>query len=98
MDQQLTPKIDVLDSTLIVTMTVGQLRELIRDEVQAARTSQDQGDRLLDVKETAKMVSMSEDWLYRQAKKLPFTRKLGPKMLRFSQQGIVKWMDTRKPS
>ena len=79
-------------------MTVGQLRELIRDEVQAARTSQDQGDRLLDVKETAKMVSMSEDWLYRQAKKLPFTRKLGPKMLRFSQQGIVKWMDTRKPS
>jgi len=96
MDQQLTPKIDVLDSTLIVTMTVGQLRELIRDEVQAARTSQNQGDRLLDVKETAKMVSMSEDWLYRNAKKLPFTRKLGPKVLRFSYLGIIKWLPTRQ--
>ena len=55
-------------------------------------------DRLLDAKEAAKVLSMSEDWLYRNAKKLPFTRKLGPKVLRFSQKGIDKWIETRKLS
>ena len=53
--------------------------------------------RLLTVDEAAVMLSVSPDWLYRN-KKLPFRRKLGPKMLRFSYQGIVKWMDTRKLS
>jgi predicted DNA-binding transcriptional regulator AlpA len=96
MDQ--TPKTDAVDSTLLVTMTVGQLRDLIRAEIQAARNGQQQADRLLDVKEAAEMLSMSEDSLYRRAKKLPFTRKLGPKMLRFSEQGMVKWLATRKPS
>jgi predicted DNA-binding transcriptional regulator AlpA len=62
------------------------------------RESKESEDRLLDATEAAKMLSMSEDWLYRHAKKLPFTRKLGPKTLRFSYQGIVKWMATRKLS
>ena len=60
--------------------------------------SQELADRLLDAKEAAKVLSMSEDWLYRNAKKLPFTRKLGPKVLRFSQKGIDKWIETRKLS
>jgi len=91
-----TPKTDALDATLLVTMTAGQLRELIRVEIQAARTAQQEADRLLDAKEAAKVLSMSEDWLYRNAKKLPFTRKLGPKMLRFSYQGMIKWLESRK--
>jgi predicted DNA-binding transcriptional regulator AlpA len=53
-------------------------------------------ERLLTVEQAAEMLSMSPDWLYRHAKKLPFTRKLGPKMLRFSYQGILKWLATRK--
>jgi predicted DNA-binding transcriptional regulator AlpA len=86
------------DSTMLVTLTVAQLREIVRDEIQAARAPHQDPDRLLDAVEAAKMLSMSEDWLYRHAKKLPFTRKLGPKTLRFSYQGIVKWMATRKLS
>src|SRR5215831_14990146 len=85
-----------LDSTMLVTITVGQLRELIRDEIQAASTTQHETDRLLTAEEAAEMLSMSTDWLYRNAKKLPFTRKLGPKMLRFSYQGIIKWLPTRQ--
>jgi predicted DNA-binding transcriptional regulator AlpA len=91
-----SPKTDALDSTLLITLTVGQLRELVRAEIQAVRTAQQEADRLLNVGEAAKMLSMSEDWLYRHAKKLPFTHKLGPKVLRFSEQGLVKWMATRK--
>jgi predicted DNA-binding transcriptional regulator AlpA len=77
---------------------VAQLREIVREEIQAARAPHQDADRLLDAEEAAKVLSMSTDWLYRQAKKLPFTRKLGPKMLRFSHQGILKWIATRKLS
>ena len=83
---------------MLVTITVGQLRELIRDEIQAASTTQHETDRLLTAEEAAEMLSMSTDWLYRNGKKLPFTRKLGPKMLRFSYQGILKYLATRKLS
>ena len=94
--QPTTPKAP--DSTMLVTITVGQLRELIREEIQGGKTAHLEADRMLDAKEVSLMLSMSEDWLYRNAKKLPFTRKLGTKMLRFSYQGIVKWLATRKPS
>jgi predicted DNA-binding transcriptional regulator AlpA len=96
---QTTPKTGAsLDSTLLVTMTVGQLRDLVRAEIQAARTGQQDAERWMDAKEAAELLSMSEDWLYRHAKTLPFTRKLGHKMLRFSYQGLVKYMETRTRS
>jgi excisionase family DNA binding protein len=97
MDQP-TPTPNAPDSTLLVTITIGQLRGLIRDEIQAARAAQEDADRLLTADEAATLLSVSEDWLYRHAKKLPFTRKLGPKMLRFSQQEILKYLGTRKLS
>jgi predicted DNA-binding transcriptional regulator AlpA len=96
MDQ--TPKTDALNSTPAYTLTVEQLRELVIEAIQKANTTQQEADRMLDAKEAARALSVSEDWLYRHAKKLPFARKLGPKMLRFSEQGLVKWMATRKPS
>jgi predicted DNA-binding transcriptional regulator AlpA len=92
-----TPK-PTAPETPAFTLTVAQLREIVREEIQAARAPHQEADRLLDAEEAAKMLSMSTDWLYRHAKKFPFTRKLGPKMLRFSYQGIVKWMATRKLS
>jgi predicted DNA-binding transcriptional regulator AlpA len=92
------PTPNTQDSILLVTLNVAQLREIVREEIQAGRAAHQDPDRLLDAEEAAKLLSMSTDWLYRHAKKLPFTRKLGPKMLRFSHQGIVKWMATRKLS
>jgi predicted DNA-binding transcriptional regulator AlpA len=97
MDQP-TPKTSALDSTLLVTLTVEQLRELLIEAIHGAKTAQQDTERWLDAKEAAEMLSMSEDWLYRHAKNLPFARKLGPKMLRFSYQGLIKWMATRKVS
>ncbi len=75
------------------------LRTLIREEIQAAnQNGHHDGDRLLDAKEASKILCVGEDWLYRHASRLPFTRKLGPKMLRFSYQGIQKYLATKKPS
>ena len=97
MDQP-TPKPTSPDSTMLVTLTVAQLREIVREEIEAVRNTQKEADRLLSAEEAAEMLSMSTDWLYRNARKLPFTRKVGHKMLRFSQQGIVKWLESRKPN
>jgi predicted DNA-binding transcriptional regulator AlpA len=73
------------------------IRQAVRAEVRyAASKHESDEERLLTADEAAKMLSTSPDWLYRHAKKLPFTRKLGPKMLRFSHQGMVKWLATRK--
>ena len=83
---------------MLVTMTKGELRELLMEAIQAATSAQQEGDRMLTAEEAAEQLAVSPDWLYRQAKKLPFTRKLGPKMLRFSYQGLVKYMATRKLS
>ena len=55
-------------------------------------------ERLLSAEQAAQMMGVSPDWLYRHAKKLPFTRKLGPKILRFSYQGLLKWLATRRLS
>jgi predicted DNA-binding transcriptional regulator AlpA len=84
------------DSLLVVTLTVAQLKELVRQEARAAFTKSEPNDRLLSVEEAAKMLDVSMDWLYRHSKKLPFTRKLGPKMLRFSSHGIGQWIASRK--
>jgi len=87
------------DSTLSVTLTVGQLKALVRDEVEkAVGQNGHQEDKLLDAKGAAKILCVGEDWLYHHHKKLPFTRKLAHRVLRFSSQGIQKYLATRKVS
>jgi len=77
----------------------GWFRSIIREEIQASNgNGHHEGDRLLDAKEAAKILSVSPSWLYRYGKRLPFTRKLAPRVLRFSAQGIQKYLATRKNS
>jgi predicted DNA-binding transcriptional regulator AlpA len=76
-----------------------ELAAIVKDAVRDAIKARGNGaveDRLLDATETAKLLSVSEDWLYHNCKKLPFTRKLGHKLLRFSYQGILKWMESKR--
>jgi predicted DNA-binding transcriptional regulator AlpA len=54
-----------------------------------------QGDRLLTVAEAAEKLCMTEDYLYRTAKKLPFTVRTGRKQLRFSLAGIERYIKQR---
>jgi predicted DNA-binding transcriptional regulator AlpA len=78
-------------------LLVDQIREVIREEIKGANANGAVApERLLDPEEAAKMLSVSEDWLYHNSKKLPFTRKLGPRLLRFSYRGMLKWMESKK--
>ncbi len=74
------------------------LRRIVREEVQSVigQDGHQNDDQLLDAEASAKILCVSTDWLYRNARRLPFTRKLSPKLLRFSCQGIQKWLATRK--
>ncbi len=49
-------------------------------------------DRLIDVEEAAKILCTSPDYLYRAWRKLPYAVKLSRKQLRFSEQGIYKYI------
>ena len=53
------------------------------------------GDRLLDVHEASERMGLTTKQLYRRSDSLPFTRKLGPRTLRFSEKGLEKWLSLR---
>lgn len=78
------------------TALEGLLRRIIREEIGSLRADVNVEDRLLEINEAAKLLSVGEDWLYRHAKRLPFAKKLGPKMLRFSAIGIQRYLATKK--
>lgn len=82
--------------SLLAEALASILRPIVKEAVQEAINGHREEDRLLDAEEASRALRVSPDWLYRHAKKLPFTRKLGAKMLRFSYQGIQKYLATRK--
>ena len=53
-------------------------------------------DRLLTVKEASQMLSVSKDWLYRNASKVPFAVRLGKRHLRFSARRIERYIRQRQ--
>ncbi len=75
------------------------LREVIREEIEGANTrnTSNDNDRLLTPSEAAQILGETKRWLYRHSYRLPFTRRLSRKSLRFSEAGLRKWMSTRKP-
>jgi predicted DNA-binding transcriptional regulator AlpA len=54
-------------------------------------------DRMLDVDEAAELLGVKPAWVYRHARKLPFTRRISAKVVRFSRQGILRWLAARRP-
>ncbi len=85
--------------SLLGEALLGAIRQAVREEIQSLiRRDDHERDRLLTAEKAAQMLSVSPDWLYRKAKKLPFRRKLGPVILRFSHLGVEKWIATRKIS
>ena len=58
-------------------------------------SSQTAGDQLLGVTETANRLGVSLDYLYRNHRRLPFTRHAGRKLL-FSSRGIDEFIAQKK--
>ena len=80
---------------------VGQLRELetkaqARLFTEARTMDASSSEQLIDIAEAAKRLSMSEGYLYRHWKKLPFAHKHSWG-LRFSASGIDDYIKRRSP-
>ena len=53
-------------------------------------------DQLLTPEEAGQLLGVTPRWLYRHAKRLPFTRRLSRKTLRFSEAGLRRWQAAQK--
>ena len=84
------------DKTMIVTMSAGELRELIRQEVREIERNSVEADEWVDIETAARLMSVSPEWLYHNRKALPFASKIGRRLLRFSRNGLQRWMQSRK--
>lgn len=49
-------------------------------------------DRLLTAKEAATRLGVSRDWLYANARRLPFAFQLGARRWKFNEAGMLAWM------
>lgn len=56
----------------------------------------DSEDELVDARAASRLLGMSTHWIYRNASRLPFARRIGDRTLRFSVRGIRKYQATRQ--
>jgi predicted DNA-binding transcriptional regulator AlpA len=76
-----------------------ELKELVREAIrEEQRNSNDhlEEDRLLTPKQAAEILGQTVRWVYGHAGKLPFTRRINRKNLRFSEAGLRRWITLRK--
>jgi excisionase family DNA binding protein len=52
-------------------------------------------DENLSIKEAARRMGVSDRWLYRKARTLPFTVRIGRSLL-FSSRGLERWISQRR--
>jgi predicted DNA-binding transcriptional regulator AlpA len=78
-----------------------QIRQIVREEItmaiQNGALTVSQQDTLLSPEKAAELMGVAPRWLYRHAAKLPFTRRISRKNLRFSEAGLRRWLGARKP-
>lgn len=57
---------------------------------------QEPEDRYLTAEEAAQILNVNKKWLYNRASKLPFTKRLSERKLRFSEKGLRQWVRSRR--
>jgi len=74
------------------------LQDRLRTVTAAGSLREPQGarDRLLTADELAERLRTTLRYVYRNASKWPFTRRLGRKKLLFSEAGLIRFLEQRK--
>ncbi len=69
---------------------------LQNESVSSKPSAESEGsDEFLTTAEAAKLLKVSDDWIYRRANRLPFSKRLSRKALRFSKAGLLRWRASR---
>ena len=79
-----------------------ELKEIVRealreDRIANATVSATEKDTPLTAEQAAALIGVSRRWIYRNAARLPFTRRISRKTLRFSEAGLHRWIAAIKP-
>ena len=75
---------------MIVTLHVAELREIIGQEIHAIGRNGLEADEWVDIETAAKLMGVSVEWIYHNARNLPFASKIGRRLLRFSRNGLQR--------
>jgi excisionase family DNA binding protein len=89
-------------STILPEALRAELKEIMREVLREERTenttaARAEKDTLLTPEQAAAAMGVSRRWVYRHAAKLPFTRRISRKNLRFSEAALCRWMAGKKP-
>ncbi len=68
------------------------LARLLTSDESAAHETNGDGDKLLDVNQTAEMLSVSRQWLYRNGRDLKLVVELGKGTIRYSHAAILAYV------
>ena len=67
-------------------------------EKSTAEQHEETADRALGATQAAAILGVSPQWLYRHTRTLPFARKLSRKKTVYSEAGIRRWLEMRRPA
>ncbi len=67
-----------------------RLMTLAADQEQQ-ESGPEEEDEFLTAQDAAKLLNVTDGWLYRRAHRLPFVVRLSTRALRFSKAGLLKW-------
>jgi len=71
------------------------MARLIPPAIRRAEPEPQTEDRLLNTEETATVLGVSKDWIYRNARTLPFALRISTGRVRYSKKGIKRWIKRR---
>ena len=63
-----------------------------------AATRPEPSDRLMTAEEVATALGVTQRWVQRRARRLPFARRISDHAIRYSEEGLKRWMSNRKLS
>jgi hypothetical protein len=85
------------DDKMLVQLTAGELRQLIREEVGNSQPKAEADEEWVDAKRAAAIMGVSPDWVFHNHKRLALpSKRVGNKMIRFSVAGLREWMASEK--
>jgi hypothetical protein len=79
----------------VFQLTVEELEAIVQQAVLQAIKSAPKPDELLTVEQVCEILKCEPEWLYHNAKKLLFTRKVGG-LLRFSSNGLQRYIASKR--
>jgi predicted DNA-binding transcriptional regulator AlpA len=75
-------------------LLLDSIRQVVAEEVAKAIKGSKE-DRLVDIDELCKVLSVEKAWVYHNTKRLPFARKVGGN-LRFSNNDLQRWIQAQR--